>query len=243
MDLIRKIGGLLIVVFGIHVTGLVNLSVLLGDRRIRLHKKPAGYAGSVLVGVAFAAGWTPCIGPILASILMIAATEEKVYHGMILLFSYSLGLGTPFFISSLALHKFLVLFNRFKKLIKNFRDRNRHFPDYRRYSGFYQFSYCHIPIYYHPVHGRILIRGNKSSIVHVTSHTSRCYLSPGSIPSSLILKSVMKRMRISVFVLPPPSSCSASLCLINWFSHEIGRPLPAFCAEVPVFCVAVQLIL
>jgi cytochrome c-type biogenesis protein len=120
MDLIRKIGGLLIVVFGIHVTGLVNLTVLLGDRRIRLHQKPAGYAGSVLVGIAFAAGWTPCIGPILASILMIAATEEKVYQGMILLFSYSLGLGTPFFISSLALHKFLVLFNRFKKMIRIF---------------------------------------------------------------------------------------------------------------------------
>jgi cytochrome c-type biogenesis protein len=120
MDLIRKIGGLLIVVFGIHVTGLVNLSVLLGDRRIRLSKKPAGYAGSVLVGIAFAAGWTPCIGPILASILMIAATEEKVYQGMLLLFSYSLGLGTPFFISSLAMHKFLVLFNRFKKLIRIF---------------------------------------------------------------------------------------------------------------------------
>jgi cytochrome c-type biogenesis protein len=120
MDLIRKIGGLLIVVFGIHVTGLVNLSVLLGDRRIRLNKKPAGYAGSVLVGIAFAAGWTPCIGPILASILMIAATEEKVYQGMLLLFSYSLGLGTPFFISSLAMHKFLVLFNRFKKMIRIF---------------------------------------------------------------------------------------------------------------------------
>ncbi|MDD2335439.1 MAG: cytochrome c biogenesis CcdA family protein [Geobacteraceae bacterium] len=120
MDLIRKIGGLLIIVFGIHVTGLVNLSVLLGDRRIRLNKKPAGYAGSFLVGIAFAAGWTPCIGPILASILMIAATEEKVYQGMVLLFSYSLGLGTPFFISSLALHKFLVLFNRFKKMIRIF---------------------------------------------------------------------------------------------------------------------------
>lgn len=120
MALIRKIGGLLIIVFGIHVTGLVNLSVLLGDRRIRLNKKPAGFAGSILVGIAFAAGWTPCIGPILASILMIAATEEKVYQGMVLLFSYSLGLGTPFFISSLALHKFLVLFNRFKKMIRIF---------------------------------------------------------------------------------------------------------------------------
>ncbi|MDD2320013.1 MAG: cytochrome c biogenesis protein CcdA [Geobacteraceae bacterium] len=120
MDLIRKIGGVLIVLFGIHVSGLVHLGVLLGEKRIIIHRKPAGYAGSVLVGIAFAAGWTPCIGPILASILMIAATEEKIYQGMILLFSYSLGLGTPFFISSLALHKFLVLFNRFKKMIRIF---------------------------------------------------------------------------------------------------------------------------
>ncbi len=120
MDLIRKIGGVLIVLFGIHVSGLVHLGVLLGEKRINIHRKPAGYAGSILVGIAFAAGWTPCIGPILASILMIAATEEKVYQGMILLFSYSLGLGTPFFISSLALHKFLVLFNRFKKMIRIF---------------------------------------------------------------------------------------------------------------------------
>ncbi|HOP39927.1 MAG TPA: cytochrome c biogenesis CcdA family protein, partial [Geobacteraceae bacterium] len=120
VDLIRKIGGTLIVIFGIHVTGLLHLGVLLGEKRIRIHKKPAGYAGSVLVGIAFAAGWTPCIGPILASILMIAATEEKIYRGMILLLSYSFGLGTPFFLSSLALHKFLALFNRYKKMIRIF---------------------------------------------------------------------------------------------------------------------------
>jgi cytochrome c-type biogenesis protein len=120
MDLIRKIGGVLIVLFGIHVSGLVHLGVLLGEKRINIHRRPAGYAGSILVGVAFAAGWTPCIGPILASILMVAATEEKVYQGMILLLSYSLGLGTPFFISSLALHKFLVLFNRYKRMIRIF---------------------------------------------------------------------------------------------------------------------------
>ncbi len=120
MGILRKIGGVLIVLFGIHVTGLVPLSVLLGERRVTIHRKPAGYAGSILVGIAFAAGWTPCIGPILASILMIAAAEETVYRGMALLLAYSLGLGTPFFVSSLALHKFLVLFNRFKKAIRIF---------------------------------------------------------------------------------------------------------------------------
>lgn len=120
MGAIRKIGGILIIVFGIHVTGLVHLGMLLGEKRIVIHRKPAGYVGSFLVGLAFAAGWTPCIGPILASILMIAATEEKVYQGISLLLTYSLGLGTPFFISALALHKFLDLFNRFRKAIRIF---------------------------------------------------------------------------------------------------------------------------
>lgn len=117
---IRKIGGLLIVVFGIHVTGLVPLGLLLGERRLRVRHKPAGYAGSFLVGLVFAAGWTPCIGPILASILMVAATEARVVQGIVLLLCYSLGLGIPFLISSLALHQFLVLFNRFKRFIRLF---------------------------------------------------------------------------------------------------------------------------
>lgn len=120
MDLFRKLGGVLIVVFGIHVTGLVPLKWLLGERRVSLKQKPTGLVGSFLVGLAFAAGWTPCIGPILASILMIAATEEKVGHGIILLLLYSVGLGIPFVLSSLALHRFIMVFNRFKKYIRMF---------------------------------------------------------------------------------------------------------------------------
>lgn len=118
MSIIRKLGGVLIVIFGIHVTGLVPIGMLLGEKRVNIHQKPAGYLGSFLVGVAFAAGWTPCIGPILASILMVAATEEKVYEGIGLLFTYSMGLAVPFFLSSLAMHQFLNLFNRFKKHIR-----------------------------------------------------------------------------------------------------------------------------
>lgn len=120
MDLVRKVGGILIIVFGIHITGLVPLTLLLGDKRVSLKHKPAGLLGSMLVGIAFAAGWTPCIGPILASILMIAATEEKVAHGIVLLLLYSIGLGIPFVLSSLALHRFVILFNRFKKYIRYF---------------------------------------------------------------------------------------------------------------------------
>jgi cytochrome c-type biogenesis protein len=120
MMVIRRVGGVLIILFGIHLTGLVPIHFLLGERRFTIHRKPAGYVGSFLVGLAFAAGWTPCIGPILASILMVAATEETVYHGIALLLAYSMGLAIPFFLASLALHQFLVFFNRFKKYIRIF---------------------------------------------------------------------------------------------------------------------------
>ena len=113
--IIRKVGGVLLVLLGIHVTGILPLKFLLGEKRVSIKHKPAGYAGSFLVGIAFAAGWTPCIGPILAAILAVAATEEKVYQGILLLLLYSLGLGVPFFLSALAMHRFLLIFNRFKK--------------------------------------------------------------------------------------------------------------------------------
>lgn len=118
--LIRKVGGILLVLLGIHVTGILHLKFLLGEKRVSIKHKPSGYAGSFLVGIAFAAGWTPCIGPILAAILAVAATEEKVYQGILLLLLYSLGLGVPFFLSALAMHQFLLVFNRFKKYIHVF---------------------------------------------------------------------------------------------------------------------------
>ncbi len=117
---IRRVGGVLLVLLGIHVTGVLHLNFLLGEKRVSIKHKPAGYAGSFLVGIAFAAGWTPCIGPILAAILAVAATEESVYQGIFLLLLYSMGLGVPFFISALAMHQFLVVFNRFKKYIHIF---------------------------------------------------------------------------------------------------------------------------
>ncbi|HIJ81782.1 MAG TPA: cytochrome c biogenesis protein CcdA [Desulfuromonadales bacterium] len=119
-SLIRKLGGVLLVILGIHVTGLLPLKFLLGEKRISVKHKPSGYVGSFLVGIVFAAGWTPCIGPILAAILAVAATEEKVYQGVVLLLLYSLGLGVPFFLSAIAMNRFLVAFNRFKKYIRLF---------------------------------------------------------------------------------------------------------------------------
>lgn len=120
MTIMRQAGALLIMLFGFHVCGLLPINLLLGEKRINIRHKPAGYFGSMLVGITFAAGWTPCIGPILASILMVAAAESTVYRGIILLLVYSLGLGIPFFLSALAVHRFLELFNRFKKYIRLF---------------------------------------------------------------------------------------------------------------------------
>ncbi len=119
-NVIVKVGGILIFLFGIHITGLVPLQLLLGETRVRLRSKPSGYLGSFVVGLVFAAGWTPCIGPVLASILMVAATEERVLYGVTLLLAYSLGLGIPFILSSIALHHFLFVFNRFKRFIRIF---------------------------------------------------------------------------------------------------------------------------
>jgi cytochrome c-type biogenesis protein len=120
MKIMQKIGAVLIMLFGFHVSGLLPIRMLLGEKRVNIRNKPAGYLGSILVGITFAAGWTPCIGPILASILMVAAAEDTVYRGIILLLVYSLGLGIPFFLSSLAIHHFLTFFNRFKKFIRIF---------------------------------------------------------------------------------------------------------------------------
>ncbi|MDT8440295.1 MAG: cytochrome c biogenesis protein CcdA [Desulfuromonadales bacterium] len=115
---VERIGGLLIFLFGLHITGLFHFTMLLGEKRINLQRKPSGFLGTLLVGVAFAAGWTPCIGPILASILMVAATSGQAGQGIALLTVYSLGLGLPFLLSGLLFHQFLQVFNRFRKHIR-----------------------------------------------------------------------------------------------------------------------------
>ena len=106
-DSLRRIGGVLIILFGVYLTGLVPIPALSRERKKQLTTKPLGILGSVLVGITFAAGWTPCIGPIMASILIYASTAKTVGTGVVLLSVYSLGLGVPFFLSSLALNSFL----------------------------------------------------------------------------------------------------------------------------------------
>lgn len=116
--LIRKIGGILIIFFGLYIMGLFKIPLLARYAQVHLQDKPAGYLGSLLVGLSFAIGWTPCVGPILGAILTLASTSGEVNQGMMLLGAYSLGLGIPFFLSSLALHKFLHLFQRFNRYIQ-----------------------------------------------------------------------------------------------------------------------------
>ncbi|WP_029917580.1 cytochrome c biogenesis CcdA family protein [Pelobacter seleniigenes] len=119
LGIIQKIGGVLIFLFGIHLSGLFHFGILLGEKRVQLRNKPAGFIGTLLVGIAFAAGWTPCIGPILGAILTIAAgSSGGAGKGVLLLSVYSAGLGVPFLISGLLFHAFLNFFDRFKKHIR-----------------------------------------------------------------------------------------------------------------------------
>jgi cytochrome c-type biogenesis protein len=114
-DLFSKLAGLVLIVFGIHLTGLVKINTLYRDKRFHNVQKPRGLFGALVLGLAFAFGWTPCIGPILASILAIATTEGTVTQGMFLLGVYAAGLGIPFLLTSLALNQFLSFYGRFKK--------------------------------------------------------------------------------------------------------------------------------
>ena len=115
---IMKAGGVLIILLGIHFTGIINIPFLQMEKRFEMRKKPLGYLGSFLVGVAFAAGWTPCIGPILSTILIYASTTKSFTTGILLLTYYSIGLGIPFFLSSLAFNSFLSAFDKIKRYMR-----------------------------------------------------------------------------------------------------------------------------
>ncbi|MDO9289806.1 MAG: cytochrome c biogenesis protein CcdA [Thermodesulfovibrionales bacterium] len=104
---IRIIGGILVIIFGFFIAGFLNLNFLMRDKKIHLSGRPAGYAGAFIIGMTFAAGWTPCIGPILGTILLYASSKGSAVYGIKLLAVYSLGLAVPFFISALAMNSFL----------------------------------------------------------------------------------------------------------------------------------------
>jgi len=104
---IRLVGGILVIIFGVFISGIAKFDLLLREKRFRLHGKPAGYLGSFIIGMTFAAAWSPCIGPMLGSILLFAASEGSTSYGLKLLSFYSLGLALPFFLSSLTINTFL----------------------------------------------------------------------------------------------------------------------------------------
>ena len=114
---LRIVAGLVIIIFSLHILGLVNLKFLNYEKRINTNIK-SNFFSPILIGMAFAFGWTPCIGPILGSILVLAATEESLSKGVMLLFFYSIGLAIPFILSGYLIQKFLIFSKNFKKNIK-----------------------------------------------------------------------------------------------------------------------------
>jgi cytochrome c-type biogenesis protein len=115
LSVLGKIAGIVIILFGLHMMGILKIGLLYSEKRMQTSAKPAGFFGAMLVGIAFAFGWTPCIGPILAAILAVAGTQESVGEGVKLLAVYSAGLGVPFIATSLAINKFFAASARIRK--------------------------------------------------------------------------------------------------------------------------------
>ena len=116
--LIRIIGGILIIILGIHLTGLIRIPGLDFEKRVTLEKKPLHFLGTLIIGMAFGAGWSPCIGPLLGSILIVAGSQETVWQGVILLGIYSAGLAIPFIIISIFINFLLIFIKKASKVLK-----------------------------------------------------------------------------------------------------------------------------
>ena len=114
-NLLTRIAGLLIILFGLNMIGVLKIGVLYRDTRVTDTAKPASMFGSFLVGLAFAFGWSPCLGPVLAGILAIAATSNRILDGVMLLSVYALGLALPFLLTTLGLSTFMRFYQRFRK--------------------------------------------------------------------------------------------------------------------------------
>lgn len=117
MRILTKIAGALIVILGLHLVGILKIKWLNIEKRLDVRRFSPGFFGAFLIGLAFALGWTPCIGPILAGILALAATQETVIKGVFLLAAFSLGLGIPFIITGFFVGFFIRFFERYKRFI------------------------------------------------------------------------------------------------------------------------------
>ena len=116
--ILRVTGGIAIIIFGIHLTGLFRIRILEFERRVQVGRRPLHFAGVFVVGMAFGAGWSPCIGPLLGSILIIASSQETVVHGMVLLGIYSAGLALPFVLISVFINFILVVIKRLSRVVR-----------------------------------------------------------------------------------------------------------------------------
>jgi len=117
-DVFAKVAGVMIIFLGVHYTGLIKIPLLYKEARFQSTGEKKGLLGAYVIGLAFAFGWTPCIGPILATILTLAATQEHFSQGVMLLAVYSLGLGIPFIVASVAITRFLNVSGRMRKYMR-----------------------------------------------------------------------------------------------------------------------------
>ncbi len=114
-NLLAKAAGIIVIIFGLHLTGIFKINALYADKRLHDVKGGSSALGSFVVGFAFAFGWTPCIGPILATILVFAGAQQTVLKGVLLLAIYSLGLAVPFLLTSLGVDRFLGFYSKFRR--------------------------------------------------------------------------------------------------------------------------------
>jgi cytochrome c-type biogenesis protein len=115
LRLLTKVAGAVVIVFGLHTMGVLRIGWLYSEKRVQMDRKPRGLVGAFVVGLAFAFGWTPCIGPILAGILAVAGSKDTVSQGVQLLAVYSLGLGVPFLVTALAINHFFAAFAKIRR--------------------------------------------------------------------------------------------------------------------------------
>lgn len=111
---VGRVGGVLVIVLGLYLLGVFNFGFFARERRLHIATKPLGYLGTVFVGMAFAAGWTPCIGPILGAVLTYTASSADLNRGLVLLFAYSMGLALPFVLAALMVDRFIGVFQRYR---------------------------------------------------------------------------------------------------------------------------------
>jgi cytochrome c-type biogenesis protein len=114
-DVLARVAGVVIILMGLHFIGVLRIPLLYVEKRFHTDMQGASYAGAYVMGLAFAFGWTPCVGPILATVLAVAAQEQSLYRGIWLLLVYSLGLGVPFLLAALAIRQFMGFMQRFRR--------------------------------------------------------------------------------------------------------------------------------